>query len=355
MSELAIVITEGTYRIGNAKVAHGLVRGSDRFKVAAIVDSTCAGEDAGELLDGQHRDIPITATIDAAIARCPSPPRYCVIGLATHGGRLTPVVRDLARIALTHGLSVVNGLHDLVSADPELVAIARETHAELIDLRRPPSTRDLHFWTGAIKHVKAPRVAVLGTDCAVGKRTTARLVVESLNHARIRAEMIYTGQTGWMQGGRYGFILDSVPNDYVSGEMEHAIMRCEEERHPDVMIIEGQSSLRNPSGPCGAELLLSGGAHAVILQHAPERTFFDGFEHDGYRVPPVEEEVRLISLYGARTLAISLQGHDPSPAQRHYRDALEDALGIPVVFPLAEGMERIRDLVRDHIDEAPGK
>ena len=36
--------------------------------------------------------------------------------------------------------------------------------------------------------------------------------------------MIYTGQTGWLQGGRFGFILDATPNDFVSGELEHAIV-----------------------------------------------------------------------------------------------------------------------------------
>jgi uncharacterized NAD-dependent epimerase/dehydratase family protein len=42
------------------------------------------------------------------------------------------------------------------------------------------------------------------------------------------------------------------------------------------MIIEDQSSLRAPSGPCGAEFLLSGGAHGVVLQHAAGREFFEG-------------------------------------------------------------------------------
>ena len=58
--------------------------------------------------------------------------------------------------------------------------------------------------------------------------------------------MIYTGQTGWLQGGKYGFIFDSTLNDFVSGELEHAILTCYEETNPDVILIEGQSALRNP-------------------------------------------------------------------------------------------------------------
>ena len=130
---------------------------------------------------------------------------------------------------------------------------------------------------GAIREVRAPRVAVLGTDCALGKRTTARLLVEACRRAGLRAEMIFTGQTGWMQGGRYGFILDSTPNDFVAGEVEHAIVTCDREARPDVIVIEGQSAFRNPSGPCGAELVVSGQAratriHTCALQGSQRRT-----------------------------------------------------------------------------------
>ena len=87
--------------------------------------------------------------------------------------------------------------------------------------------RELRFWTGDIAQVRAPRLAVLGTDCALGKRTTARLLVQACRGAGLRAEMVYTGQTGWMQGGRYGFILDATPNDFVAGELEAAVVACD--------------------------------------------------------------------------------------------------------------------------------
>ena len=80
------------------------------------------------------------------------------------------------------------------------------------DPRRPEdreARRELHFWSGDILEVEAPRIAVLGTDCALGKRTTARFLVEACRRAGLRTELIFTGQTGWMQGAPYGFILDS--------------------------------------------------------------------------------------------------------------------------------------------------
>ena len=102
---------------------------------------------------------------------------------------------------------------------PELADLAKEKGLEIIDVRKPKKATELHFWSGKIKDVKCPKIAVLGTDCALGKRTTTRFLVESMRKAGVKAEMVYTGQTGWMQGAKYGFVFDSTLNDFISGEM----------------------------------------------------------------------------------------------------------------------------------------
>lgn len=351
----AIVLANQCYRSPNGKVAHGLVRGSDRFRVLAVVDPVSAGHDAGEVLDGVHRNIPILPSLSAALASCAEPPVYCIVGIATHGGRFTPELRRLLLEAAAVGLSLVNGLHDCASDDPEIAAAAQRHGAHIIDLRQPKPKHQLHFWTGAIAEVRAPRIAVLGMDCAIGKRTTARLLTQALNRVGIRAQMIYTGQTGWMQGGRYGFVLDAVINDYVSGELEHAIVSCDREQQPDVILLEGQSSLRNPSGPCGAELLLSGGARGVILQHAPGRAFFEGYEALEHRIPSLEEEIQLISLYGARTLAVTLHNQGiAAEALTQTQQQLQDRLRIPVLCPLDEDLDRLVACVERFIERERG-
>ncbi len=124
--------------------------------------------------------------------------------------------------------------------------------------------------------VKCPKVVVMGTDCGLGKRTTAKMVVDALVSKGYSAEMIYTGQTGWMQGWDYGFIFDSTLNDFVSGELEKAVVGCYKEKDPDFILIEGQAALRNPSGPCGGEFLVSCSVDGVILQHSPERNTLMG-------------------------------------------------------------------------------
>ncbi len=201
---------------------------------------------------------------------------------------------------------------------------------------------DLHFWSGKIKKVRCPKIAVLGTDCALGKRTTARFLVQAMKEAGYKAEMIYTGQTGWMQGAKYGFIFDSTLNDFISGEMEHAIVQCWEEAKPDIIFIEGQSSLRNPSGPAGAEWIISADADAVVLQHNPARKKYKGMEDYPDTIPQVRDEIELIKIYGAPTVALTVNTMKMKEADaRVWAETKEKELRIPVVLPLEDGVKRL--------------
>ncbi len=353
MQETAVVVTDGNLVGVHGKTAHGLIRGSERFKIVAVIDAEYAGRDAGEVLDGEARGIPVFESVEAMLAAVRAKPAYCVIGCAPHGGVMTSSLRATLDRAIRAGISIVNGLHEFLSDDPAWTALAKQADVSLIDVRKPRPP--LHFWTGEIQSVRAPRVAVLGTDCAVGKRTTARLLVEACAKRGIAAQMIYSGQTGWMQGAPHGFILDAVPNDFVGGELEHGIVSADRNISPDLIVLEGQSALRNPSGPCGSEFILCGGARGVILQHAPGRRHFHGFEELGCRIPPVCEEIQLIRLLGARTLALTLNGENLEPDElRAEATRLGERLGIPVVLPLEEGVDALIPLIEQYIAEESG-
>jgi uncharacterized NAD-dependent epimerase/dehydratase family protein len=278
-------------------------------------------------------------------------PDFCIVGVATSGGRVTPGIRALMFQAIEAGMSLVNGLHEFLSDDDGLAAAAARRGVSIRDVRKTARRAELHFWSGRIFSVKAPRLAVLGTDCAIGKRTTARFLLEACRGEGIRTELIFTGQTGWMQGAPFGFILDSVPNDFVSGELENAIVSCWETARPQLILLEGQSALRNPSGPCGSELLLSGGARGVVLQHAPGRVYYEGFEDLGLRLPSLADEIALIGSFGARTLAVTLNGEGVEPeALRIEQRRLENQLGVPVIRPLEEGVDMLLPALRAYIE-----
>ncbi len=338
----AIVITGGYLDTGQAKTAHGLIRGTDRFSILAIIDERNKGKDAGEVLDNTSRDIPIFSSITEFVQSTRQKPRYCIIGVATKGGVIPESLRAQLKDALENGISLVNGLHEYVSDIPELASLAMQRGLEIIDVRKPKKAVDLHFWSGRIKEVKCPKVAVLGTDCALGKRTTTRFLVEAMRKAGYKAEMIYTGQTGWMQGAKYGFVFDSTLNDFISGEMEHAVVTCYHEAKPDIIFIEGQSSLRNPSGPAGAEWIVSADADAVVLQHNPSRKQYKDMEYYPAYLPELKDEIALIRIYGAPTVAITINSAKMSEADaRAAAHQYEADLGIPAVLPLEDGVSSL--------------
>lgn len=337
----AIVLTDGLLMTSDAKTAHGLIRGTERFNIVGVVDSEAtAGKDAGELLDGKHRGIPVFASMEAALEKIQAVDTL-IIGVATVGGVLPIKMLSLVYDAVKKGISVVNGLHEYLNDKADLVALAASTGAQLIDVRKPKSRADLHFWDGAIYNVTAPIVAVIGMDCAMGKRTTARMLKQACIAEGMKAEMIYTGQTGWLQGGQYGFIFDSTLNDFVSGELEHAIVSCWKETKPDILFLEGQSSLRNPSGPCGLEMLISGNAKQVVLIFAPKRKYFDNEKHWG-EIPTVASEIELIEKLGSKVIAVAVNTENCTTEEAFaYQKEYAASLGLPVLLPIQEGVAPI--------------
>ena len=337
----AIVLTDGLLMTSDAKTAHGLIRGTERFNIVGVVDSEAtAGKDAGELLDGKHRGIPVFASMEAALENIPAVDTL-IIGVATVGGVLPAKMLSLVYDAVKKGISVVNGLHEYLNDKADLVALAASTGAQLIDVRKPKSRADLHFWDGAIYNVTVPIVAVIGMDCAMGKRTTARMLKQACIAEGMKAEMIYTGQTGWLQGGQYGFIFDSTLNDFVSGELEHAIVSCWKETKPDILFLEGQSSLRNPSGPCGLEMLISGNAKQVVLIFAPKRKYFDNEKHWG-EIPTVASEIELIEKLGSKVIAVAVNTENCTTEEAFaYQKEYAASLGLPVLLPIQEGVTPI--------------
>ena len=348
----AIVYCEGAFGTPNGKTAHGLVRRTRRYRIAAVLDSRHAGADAGALLDGVPRGIPVAATLPSALFAARSagiPASHFVIGLAPDGGRLPASGRRAVREALQAGLHVDSGLHDFLCDDDEIARIARERGLRLRDVRKPPPRAELHFFSDKIREVTSLKVAVLGTDSAVGKRTTAWIVTDALVARGFRAEMVGTGQTAWMQGARYGVVLDSLVNDFVSGEIEHAVWSAWNDLHPHVIVVEGQGSLMNPAYPGGFEILAAARPDVVVMQHAPARRDYDGFA--GYPVHPLGAQIDAVRLISGRpvvAVCVNHQGLRP----REILDVcagIRRSTGLPAVDPLLEGGDGLAEVLLRHL------
>lgn len=349
MNNNAIILTNGYLNTPDAKTAHGLIRGTERFSIIGVVDNELnQGQDAGIVLDGKHRNIPIFKTLKDALIQFEDV-HYLIIGIATVGGKLPQNMLKIIEEAILSGISIVNGLHDYLNDMPKIVSLAKANNVQLIDIRRPKTRDQLNFWTGEIYSVTAPIIAVVGMDCAMGKRTTARILTQECNANNIKSEMIYTGQTGWLQGGKYGFIFDSTLNDFVSGELENAIVECWKAIKPDLIFLEGQSSLRNPSGPCGIELFISGNAKYTVLMFAPKRKYFDHDPKWG-EIPTVESEIELIEKLGSKVIAVGINTEDCTKEEAFsYQKTYEEKLNIPVLLPIQEGVGKLIPVLQHYI------
>jgi uncharacterized NAD-dependent epimerase/dehydratase family protein len=348
----AVVYCEGAFNTPNGKTAHGLVRFTRRYSVLAVVDSRYQGKDAGEVLDGRHAGIPVVGSLEEAVElgrRQGKPPTHFVVGIAPDGGRLGPAARGDVRRAITLRLNVDSGLHDFLTDDAEMTALAEKNGVKLRDVRKPPPRSDLHFFSGAIERVEALRIAVLGTDSAVGKRTTAWKIVDGFAEKGRSCEMVGTGQTAWLQGAEYCTLLDSLVNDFVTGEIEHAVVRAWDERKPDVIVIEGQGGLLNPGYPGGYEIIAAARPDIIVLQTAPARKEYDGFP--GYTIHPLARQIEALEIVSGKPVVAITVNHENIPADRVplVCSAITQITGLPAADVLVEGPARLVDVLEQHL------
>jgi uncharacterized NAD-dependent epimerase/dehydratase family protein len=348
---IALVYADGAFNTPNGKTAHGLVRFTERYDVAGVIDARYAGQDAGMVLDNRPYQIPVFSSLEEALQQLPADrkPLSLVIGLAPDGGRLPAEAKMVIRRALEMGMNVDSGLHDFLYKDHELMTIARKNNCRVRDVRRTPDRDELHFFSGKIEQVDCLKIAVLGTDSAIGKRTTAWIIVHGFRKAGLKAELIGTGQTAWMQGAKYSMIMDSCINDFVSGEIEHAAYEAWKNESPDLLVIEGQGSLMNPAYPGGFEILAAGRPDYVVLQHAPKRIEYDGFP--GYRLHSLPEQINAIeTISGKNVIAVTVNHEEMrrdeiAPAcEQITRDT-----GLPAFDVLEFGAAELVQLLRKYV------
>ena len=299
----AVVYCEANFGEIDGKTANGLIRHSEKYAVVAVIDSHKAGLDSGSVLDGKPNGIPVCFDLEEALLRWGQVPDCFIYGIAPSSGMLSVHERGLVLKAMGLGMDVVSGLHEFLADDPEFAAAGATNGVLIRDVRRPRAAKDLRVFSGRIHDVDCPRIAVLGTDCAIGKRTTATILTQALRDHGLKAVMVGTGQTGLMQGARYGVALDAVPSQFCAGELEATVVEAYQAEKPDVIIIEGQGALSHPAYSTSAFILRGSCPQAVVLQHAPGRAHRCDFP--SMSMPEPATEIKLIESF-ADTQVIGL-------------------------------------------------
>ncbi|WP_084216344.1 DUF1611 domain-containing protein [Pseudonocardia spinosispora] len=341
----AVVYCEGQFGEQDGKTANGLVRHSEKYEVLSVIDSLRAGVDSGQFLDGTANGIPVLASLVECLAHAGRVPDYLICGLAPADGLLSDDQRIVLLDGIARGMHIINGLHEFLNDDAEFVAAAVIAGVTITDVRRPKAKRDLHLFSGRIVDVTCPRIAILGTDGAIGKRTTATLLVEALNAHGIRAVMVGTGQTTLIQGGKYGVALDALVPQFCSGEVENQVVAAFENEDPDVIVVEGQGALSHPAYLTSAHIVRGSRPAGVIVQHAPKRRMLGDFPM--VPMPTAASEIALIEAFAdTRVIGVTINHEemtadelDTAIAEHHLQ------LGLPVTDPLTRPASELVDMV----------
>ena len=341
----ALVYCEANFGAIDGKTANGLVRHSERYEILTVIDSEKAGLDTGAVLDDEPNGIPICRDLADALVQVGRVPDCFIFGMAPSSGMLSTIERGIVLEAIGLGMNVVNGLHEFLNDDAEFAAACAAKGVEILDVRKPRAKKDLRMFSGRIADVTCPRIAVLGTDGAIGKRTTATILTRALNDHGIKAVMVGTGQTGLIQGARYGIALDAIPSQFCSGEMEATIIEAFEGEDPDVIIVEGQGALSHPAYLTSTFILRGCRPDGVVLQHAPGRSHLGDFPQEVMPTPAAE--INLIQTF-ADTKVIGLTISHENMTDTEVSAAItlyEYELGIPATDALTRPPERLVEMV----------
>lgn len=325
MSRSWLILADGYLLARNAKTAHGVIRYSPD-RIAAVLDREHAGRRIADVLPELAHDAPIVGSLDEALEHSPT---SFLLGVATPGGWMPEHWRAWILEAIDAGLEVVNGLHSMLRDDPEIVARADQRHVRLWDVREPPE--DIPLFSGRSLEVPQKIVLTVGSDCAVGKKTTALEVTAAGNGAGKRCEFVATGQTGVLIAGK-GIAVDRVISDFLAGAAEKLVLEAEPDS--EVLIVEGQGSLWHPAYSGVTLGLLHGSCpHLMILCHQVGRDAIEEPPHT--RLPALGELVatyeRLAAVNRpAEVVCVSLNCHGLDEAEADAAiEAAERETGLP--------------------------
>ena len=343
------VMAEGSFTPLDAKTALGVIRYRPE-EVVAVIDSERAGRTCEDCV-GVGGDIPVVTGIEAAAAYDAD---TLLLGLAPQGGMLPDSWRRVVADALLRGWDVLSGLHTFLGDDPELAALAEAKGCTLHDVRRPPAKRLIAARRAA--GVDALVVLTVGSDCNVGKMTTALELHAELQDRGVRSAFVATGQTGIFIADQ-GAAIDAVPSDFVAGLVEHLVL--EAARDADIVLVEGQGALHHPAYS-GVTLSLMHGAcpEALVLCHQAGRTHIKLMDAGpAHKLRPISEIIRdneraASWLRPAPVLALSLNTMSlDEPEARRTIENTQQLTGVLTVDPVRFGVHAVAIELQRRLDE----
>lgn len=328
---------EGAVADVAGKMGSGVLRYSPN-PIVCVIDSQTAGQNAASAT-GIPRDCPIVATVEEARALGAE---VFLLGIAPPGGLIPESWYPYIDRAVELGMSIVNGLHDLLGPRYPHLAPGQWVW----DIRvEPPGLKP-----GAAQAASLPnrRVLMIGTDMSVGKMTAGLEIHAEAQKRGVRSEFVATGQIGMTIMGS-GVPLDAVRLDFACGAIEREVMRC---RNAELIVVEGQGSLIHPGSTATLPLLRgSCPTHLVLCVRAKQERLL---KVPSVAIPPLKAFIRLYedlaeacgTFPRPRTVAVAVNSPRlPEDEALDWIKRVEDETGLPAADPVRQGAKRLADAV----------
>ena len=333
-SQKLALYMEGAVTGYGGKMGFGVLRYSPN-PVVCIIDSQTAGQSISALT-GIPREVPIVATVAEAVALGAE---VFLLGIAPSGGLIPEAWFPAIGEAVQSGLSLVNGLHDLLG--PRFPTLPYPGQF-VWDIRIEPT--GLQVATGAAAGLLNRRALLIGTDMAVGKMTAGLEIYRVAKERGIATEFVATGQIGITITGA-GVPLDAIRVDFAGGSIEREVMRAKE---ADLIIVEGQGSLCHPGSTANLPLLRGSCPTHLILCHRAGQTHLVTAP---VAIPPLGDFIRMYEDLGEacgtfprpKTVAVALNTAHIVEDRLALEacDEVANELGLPCVDPVRHGPETL--------------
>lgn len=319
-----------------AKMGHGVIRYSPN-PIVAVIDSHNQGSNMSAVA-GMPLPVPIVGSVQAAFE---AGAEVLVLGIAPPGGLIPVEWYSAIDEAISLGMSIINGLHDLLG--PRYTNL--QPKQWVWDVRVEPN--NLAPGCGRAAKLANRRVLMIGTDMSIGKMTAGLEIYRSARERGVKAEFIATGQIGITVSGR-GVPLDAIRLDFAAGAIEREVLEVSE---AELVIIEGQGSLIHPASSANLPLLRGGcPTHLILCHRAGQESL--------YRLPEIHIPALadVLKLYEALAeacgtflrplsagVALNTFHIESESEAREACERIEDELGLPCVDPVRHGPERLLD------------
>ena len=193
---------------------------------------------------------------------------------------------------------------------------------------------------------KAPVIFVGGTSQECGKRTTTKALAEEAEKRGLNAAIISTDEMGLEEPTDFNFRAGSLSAMDVPAAILSGIKYIEEKKNPDIIFIEGQSSLTEKGNPhprgLSAGILIGASPDAVIVGHRPNHP---------YRDPRgINEEIKAIEAVEPTKvvgLSINLKNAELEDMDEDY---FEQKFGLPTSDVYNNGASKLLDAILEHLD-----